>query len=246
MTFTRWLASIPVIVALATIYGLCQLGFWQLNRAEEKQALIERHAHRSQQPAADLTTLLARVPDIADYPLQIEGEFRNEQNLLLDNRILNGKPGFNVITAFNSDNMIILVDRGWLPATGSRDKLPAIPRANNTKLSGTAYIPNPNIFTLKEEFYAKPQWPLLVQKIELAKIAPLFDKPLAPFLLRATPDETSALKRDVPVQMLDPERNYGYAFQWFAMASAVFFITLLLLLKQLKHHFQKPTKLLEQ
>lgn len=246
MTFSRWLASIPVIVALATIYGLCQLGFWQLNRAEEKKALVERHEHRSQQPASDLSTLLARAPDIADYPLQIEGEYLNEQNLLLDNRIMNGKPGFNVITAFASEHMIILVDRGWLPSTGSRDKLPTIPNANNTKLSGTAYIPNPNIFTLKEEFYATPQWPLLVQKIELAKIAPLFDKPLAPFLLRATVDETSPLLRDVPAQMLDPERNYGYAFQWFAMASAVFFITVLLLLKQMKHHFQKPTKLLEQ
>lgn len=236
MIVTRWLAFIPVIVALATLYGLCQLGFWQLDRAAQKQALIERHQQRSLQPPTDLSSLLSRNSDVNDFPLKITGHFHNEQSVLLDNRILNGKAGFNVLTPFETDDHLVLVDRGWLPATGDRSHLPTIPQASDTIIAGTAYVPNPDIFTLKDDNYTTTYWPLLVQKVELEKLAPLFDKPLAPLVLRLTSETTSPLQRDVPLQTLDPERNYGYAFQWFSMALAVFFIALHFLLKKFRQN----------
>lgn len=226
--------------------GLCELGFWQLNRAAQKETLIERYAQRSQQPVTDLATLLTQGNDVADLPLALQGSFLNQRNFLLDNRVINGQPGYFVITAFETQQGIVLIDRGWIPANGNRQQLPKIPAADSATITGIVYVPGTDAFTLKDDDFSHQQWPMLIQKIALEKMASLFDRPVAPFLLRLNKDTASSLVHVVPTQSITPERNYAYAFQWFAMAFAVLLLLLNGIYKKIKANASASIHLLEE
>lgn len=235
MIFTRCKKWLPGIVALLLMLGLCRLGFWQLDRAAQKQHMIDRFERRSEQSPLNLHEILTLGKDITDYPLVLTGRFLNEHHFLLDNRILNARAGYNVLTPFLVDGMIVLVDRGWLPANQERIHLPPIPPGTRRHITGTVYVPNERTFTLLDDDYTQPSFPMLIQKIDLEESASLFNAPLLPFLLRQDAREASPLLRDIPVSHLDPGKNVGYAFQWFAMAIAVLVLAIIVGYRHLKN-----------
>lgn len=199
---------------------------WQLNRAAQKQHMIERFKARSDLAPLSLQAIKMRGDDVADYPLVLEGNFMNEKNFLLDNRIMNGHAGYSVITPFFLDNEIVLVDRGWLPADQNRKHLPSIPADGRQRITGFIYLPPKNAFTLRDDDYTHVIFPMLIQKLDLPKSQQLLAARVLPFVLRQTDPLPTPLKRDMPVAQMDPAKHYGYAFQWFAMAIAVVLITI--------------------
>ena len=53
--------------------------------------------------------------------VSVAGQFDPAHEILLDNRVLNGKPGYQVVTPLKMDGteLYVLVDRGWV-ARGCR------------------------------------------------------------------------------------------------------------------------------
>lgn len=218
---------VPTLVTFLLLCLLINLGFWQLRRADYKEVLVQRLEDRSHTQENTLDTLKSFGNDVADYPLDLQGHYLNQFNFLLDNRVHNGIAGFDVLTPFVTENSIILVNRGWLPQGRSRTEFPDIPaEIGERKLEGLIHVPNPATFVLKEDDYAHVTWPFLIQKIDLAKIAPLFDQPVASFVLRLKPDSASSFLRDWQSNFMGPEKHYGYAVQWFSLAAALFIIYL--------------------
>lgn len=227
---SRWLLN---IIAVAMTYFLCTLGFWQLDRAHQKEQLLSRHAARSNMTPLDLQSLLQRQTDVADFPLTMRGTYLNEYSFLLDNRIHEGQSGYNVITPFVSEKNVVLVDRGWLPQLHSRRDLPSIPVESSEQIVvGNVYEPTTKAFLLKNDDYSRPQWPMLIQKIDIEKMVGLLSGQVAPFILRLAADNASPFVRDPVIHTLSPDKNYAYAFQWFAMAIAVVALTLTLNLRR--------------
>lgn len=226
---SRWafIALAALVIAL-----FCRLGFWQLDRAHQKEQLLARQMERSQLPVMDLESLIHHTTDFADYPLSMRGRYLNEKSFLLDNRIYQGQVGFNVITPFISEGVAVLVDRGWMPQQHATRALPEIPpRHGLLRVFGTVYEPS-QVFLLRNDDYSNPQWPMLLQKIDIEKIAGLLESPVAPFILRLAADSKGAFTRDLPLANVSPDKNYGYAFQWFSFAVAVFCLTLILNFKR--------------
>lgn len=218
---------IPTLATLALLVLLFRLGQWQLDRAHYKEMVLERIASRSQVETADLDSLLRLEGDVTDYPVQVRGHYLNEFNLLLDNRVHDAEPGYEVLTPFLTENRVLLVNRGWIAQGASRAQFPAIPaEAEEQTLQGTAHVPNPAFFVLKEDNYSAVSWPFLIQKIDLEKTAPLFDYPMVPFVLRLNPDPTSGFVREWHSDFMGPEKHYGYAVQWFSLFAALLVIYL--------------------
>src|SRR3990167_3133537 len=95
---------IPTVATLLMLGLLFRLGLWQLDRAHIKEALLERMAARSQVETTDLDSLLQLGDDIADYSVRVQGHYLNEFNFLLDNRVHDGVPGYEVLTAFQTQH----------------------------------------------------------------------------------------------------------------------------------------------
>ena len=76
-------------------------------------------------PAIDWPSLPADAPRF--QRVMLRGYYDSEHQFLLDNISHEGKPGYQVLTVLRlADGSGLLVNRGWLPFAGYRDRLPDI------------------------------------------------------------------------------------------------------------------------
>ena len=108
---------IPTIVTLLILPVLLRLGFWQLERAEEKRELIVLFKQQN-----ELGPLLIKDTIKLDEKLnyrtaQVEGNYNPAKQIFVDNKIYQGKTGVHVITPFKlkDSEYSILINRGWAP-----------------------------------------------------------------------------------------------------------------------------------
>jgi surfeit locus 1 family protein len=208
----------PLIVAMAAVAILVGLGVWQLDRAVQKKRLLSEFTAHSRELSIRVTAQ-PLDPDRAYFPAHARGEFDSAGQFLLDNRTHKGQPGFHVLTPFriNDSNVHILVDRGWIPLTGTRETLPQPQTPDGMReIRGQLAVPTPG-FTLERE--APPFDAPLRQNLDLAGLANLAPYPLQPYVLRLGPDEFGGFVREWPAPAsLSVSRHQAYAIQWFVMA----------------------------
>lgn len=208
-----WLLTLVAVMGTTL---LCALGFWQISRGHEKQALLDQWQSGLQSSPLS-NDLLKQDPLPNRYsPVKLTGTFINEQTFLLDNKINNGRVGYHVITPFLiSPTQILLVDRGWIPLVGNRDNIPQIPPIlGQVTIEGYldfAYR-NPLIKHMIEN--DESQWPLRIQHVDLDALQGFFKETLFPMLVKFREHKLKVES----VNGFTPERHYAYAFQWFSLA----------------------------
>ena len=117
------------------------LGFWQLDRADEKQRILNRYNANQQASPAGVEALHSRT-NLQYRSAWLEGELDAKRRIILDNRVANGKPGYEILEALNVAGMgqMILVNRGWVPASLDRNILPQIEAVEGqVKFRGVLY-----------------------------------------------------------------------------------------------------------
>ncbi|GAB5452955.1 MAG: hypothetical protein Hals2KO_32830 [Halioglobus sp.] len=202
---------------------LASLGFWQLSRAEEKQAITREFEGKQSRPPAllgELDLLDARA--LAYQPVQMSGRFMDEY-FLLDNRMVQGRYGNDVIGVFEdtASGVLVLVNRGWIVADAARRSLPEAPAVEGeVRLTGQVYVAPGKPYLLQDEALSEG-WPKRIQAVQLGKIAAALgvgEAALFPYPVRIASGAPGALYVDWPVVNVSPAKHYGYAVQWFAMA----------------------------
>ena len=105
--------------------GLVSLGFWQLDRAEEKTGLIARLEERRESPAITLQSV-SRLPvnDLADRQVTMDAVFTPGQYVLLDNRLRAGRFGYEVVALAAVGELTVALNLGWIEGDPSRLRLP--------------------------------------------------------------------------------------------------------------------------
>ncbi len=204
---------------------LLALGFWQLDRARQKEALAAAFAAYARLPAVPVSTLdpaaaarYRRVTAMGRYDL--------DHQILLDNQVQDGRPGYHVLTPLRLPDVpwAILVNRGWVPAGESRDRLPEIVLADaDVVISGRLGQPaNPGLRLGQ----ASGGWPRLVQHVDYAALAADLGYPLAPAVILLDPGAAGGPVREWQVHAagFGPQRHRGYAVQWFALAATLLVI----------------------
>ncbi len=203
---------------------LLTLGSWQLDREAEKIQLQALHERRTASAPAAVEELDWNGGDIAYQPVTLTGEFDNERYLLLDNRIQDGRVGYEVMMPFTtSSGQSLIINRGWVAQGATREQLPLItPVPGTVTISGSVYVPFSEPFLLSEAQEAQTDdWPRVVQKIDVTAWSALLQTSLLPHTVRISSESPGALTAHWPTVNMEPEKHRGYAVQWFSMAAAL-------------------------
>ncbi|RAS30853.1 SURF1 family protein [Paraburkholderia bryophila] len=212
---------IPALLILLVIVVTVRLGFWQRDRAHQKEAL---EAHISQFENASAQTLGSTplaLKDIEFHRVKARGSFVADKVVYLDNRPYNDQPGFYVVMPFKlAGGGYVLVNRGWLPRNMSNRETiaPYSTPQGEIQIEGIARADATRAFELGQGGSAEHQ--LIRQNLDTAAYAAETGLPLQPFVIQQLSDDGDKLVRDWPAPDNGVERNYGYMFQWWGMAAA--------------------------
>ncbi len=215
----NWRVTVFSILCLAGFLGL---GNWQLEREVEKRELLAQKAHRASLQPLQAANLL-KEGDLGGLPVRLVGEY-HEPVLLLDNKVLKGKVGFEAHQLFRDDTgFVFLVNRGFVPMGRTRQDLPEFPKVHHehADIRGRIYQPGNQIMLLNDQGPLTTEFPIIVQQIDVEKMNAAVDKRIYPFVIRLEADQFGALPRHWPGTVMSPEKHRGYAMQWFLMALAV-------------------------
>ena len=186
---------------------------------------------RQNQPPIPLNkeTIQMPIEDIIWHRVSMSGEFLNDKNIILDNQIVEEKAGFLIYTPFKilDSNKIILVNRGWYSLSNSRKDIPNIPpiKEIQTIEGEISQMPSSGISLGKVITEKLDESSFRLQKMDYEVLSSLISKDLMRYVVKLKNpifDKTYVLDSGMPVP--DSDKNYGYAFQWFAMAFTLFII----------------------
>lgn len=213
------------IAALAAALVTARLGWWQLSRAAEKTALnaaIEKQADRpALQRADELPADEAAARTLHHRSVALRGRWSPVHTVYLDNRQMNGKPGFFVVTPLVlADGRAVLVQRGWQARDFiDRARVAAVPTPDGeVTVSGRLAPPPARLF----EFDGGASGPIR-QNLDLASFAAETGLKLLPLsiLQRDPVQPADALLREWPSPLVGVDRHHGYAFQWFGLSALI-------------------------
>jgi surfeit locus 1 family protein len=225
----------PTLVTLIFLVFLTSLGFWQLDRARQKQEILDKYQADHGGTAISIDTSSLSVQGL-DYQLaEAKGVFNTEQQFLLDNRTHKGAVGYHVITPLLiADETAILVDRGWVPLGVSREQLPDVSvDVSKRTIKGKLKPVQEKVFMLGEE-QPRKGWPYRVHHVNIKRFSEELGYSLSPYLLLLNPDDPSGYVRDWKPFKFGPERNVGYAVTWFSLAVTLLLIYLVVNSRKVK------------
>ena len=227
----------PTIVTLLLLPMMIGLGFWQLQRAEWKQEMVDTHAERERLSPVSLQSLDNYRDAEAYRPVFVRGYYDMEHQLLLDNRTYEGYAGYHVLTPLHLDesDKTVLVNRGWVPLGNNRAILPELPGTTGEVLvDATIKLPPEKLFRLGAMDEVNEGWPEVVQQIEMNELEERLGYPLEPLILLLDKDDEFGFIRDwKPVYGVTPDKHRAYAVQWFTLATVLLMIYIGVNLKRL-------------
>jgi surfeit locus 1 family protein len=218
----RWLVLLAAVAAVALT---TRLGLWQLDRAAQKERLQAIADERRALPAltngqlaVDAVTAQAQH----QQAVHLTGRWFGAATVFLDNRAMNGRAGFLVVTPLVlSDGSGVLVQRGWVARDAADPRrLPPLQTPEGVgAVVGRVAPPPSRLF----EFEHAASGPIR-QNLDIEAFARELRLPLRPLsVLQITESGVAAdgLLREWPQPAADVHKHYGYAFQWFALAALI-------------------------
>lgn len=214
---------IMTLLTTAIAYTMYSLGVWQLSRGNYRDNLQQKIVARQELPALTFNELPYGSDERLYLPVRFRGRYDSSRLIYLDNRIVNGVVGYDVYTPFELANGVnVLVNRGFTAQGRTRQQLPLVDTpTGEVEIHGILEKQPPRGVMLGENLHKETSWPLLLQYIELAEIENKTGTDMMEMVVRLNRNEAGGLIYNQPVMNLDSSKNYGYAFQWFAMMTAV-------------------------
>lgn len=202
--------------------ALVKLGFWQSNRALEKEQRLARIEQLKLQKPLSLrqVNLLTEKENINDMPILVEGVFDKQTVFLLDNQVNKGRLGYRVYQVLAVEGSTVLVSLGWVKGSINRQKLPNIaPLSGKHLIRGHVRLVEIGM-QLQKQAFSEIKWPLRIQQVELDKLSILIDRQLLPFVIYLDRNEEIGFEKNWQPIVMPPEKHRAYAFQWFSLAIA--------------------------
>ena len=232
----RQLTFLNFRLLLFTVFFLVvfvRLGFWQLERAEEKEA--QRIAQAVSEDAQPMTLSQAQRERsrLSGQLIEDRGRFLEETVFLRDNVIFQGTVGFEVMRLFRSEaGDIALVNFGFVPGGSDRSVLPSVPALTGVNaLSGRVYFSE---WASDAGIELYTGWPRITPTQSPLANGNLAGLSLLPFIVRLDVSHPDALPRFWPLTVTSAEKHRGYAVQWFLMAVALLTLFIVFTWRQYK------------
>lgn len=225
----RWWST-TLLGALGVCVGVA-LGCWQLDRAAQKmrwQTALQTQASAAPLQAAEVRDQLALHSTMPvqwlHRPITLQGQWLPAHTVYLDNRQMQGRPGFFVFTPLQLDGgAVVLVQRGWI-ARNFQDRLalqPITTPAGRVAVSGQLAGTPARLYALGEGDMPDPAAPHIRQNLDLSAYAQALGLPLWPATVVQTGAASDGMLRAWPQPGSSIATHHGYAFQWFAIAAVL-------------------------
>ena len=226
---------IPASLIVATIVLLISLGFWQLDRANEKRAIEDQIANANSFDV-ELVTSVEFLKDREYYHVRLQGSYVGDKQFVYDNQIVDQVSGYYVLTplVLKGDSKAVLINRGFIPWNGRRDKLADIDISE--KLTEVkVQISKPVKRMELEASEIAGEFPVLIQALDLDDMSTIAALDFINVVGLLSPESENGFVRQWEPYTGSIERHIGYAIQWFLMALVLAFIGIRLALKQRKN-----------
>jgi len=240
-----WMLTVAALLAVGVTLSL---GRWQLSRAAEKEQYQASVEARGQELTLTAQALLDSEKDDAMIHRHIElrGQWLADKTVFLDNRQMNAKPGFYVLTPLQLEGRtdVVLVQRGWVARNFmDRAVLPPIQSPSGVvTVAGRIAPPPAKLYELGNN-EVKPlvnsQGGAIRQNLDWAQFKAETKLKLLPLSIQQQGAPSEGLLREWPQPASGIDKHYGYAFQWFALSAL---ITLLYVWFQLVKRFITPKR----
>jgi len=209
-----------LLVAMATFL----LGRWQLQRASLKEALIAQATIAGRKSAIENQALISvRTEELLHRRAHLTGRWKGSATIYLDNRQMNGKPGFFVLTPLVLEGSAdaVVVQRGWVPR-------------NFVDRTDVVQVQTPSgLVTVDGNVVALPSKLLDLGDSQFQQIRQNLDMPsyrretglnFLDLSVQQTGSVQDGLVRDWLVASSGSAVHYGYAFQWFGLCALTLFL----------------------
>lgn len=225
----QWQPNKKILLLSLFLFPLLMaLGFWQLDRADEKQRIVNQY-NANQQATPASTAELKADSNLQYRSAWLTGELDSSRRIILDNRVKNGRPGYEILEPFRVEGLVgkVLVNRGWVPASLDRNLLPDIvPVVGRVNLRGVLYQTLGG-YRLDDGIDQVAQWPARVGWISAARADELYGEGFFPYQLRLDQDSIGALETGWVTVSVQPSKHTAYGVQWFAMAIVLLIMTVI-------------------
>ncbi len=222
----RWILAIVIGVVLTT--GFVRLGFWQLDRLDERRERNATIAARMSEPARPLEGILGHYGEDVDEMLyrtaRVEGVYRVDDEFFSIGRIVSDESGTLVATPLDlADGSVLIIVRGLVPPgtagppaqgyeppLGTVSLVGRIDDGEEPLLIGEPDPPDGHLGALS--------------RIDLAYIDRWVDGDVLPITLileEQSPTDRAEGPIRVPPEELTEGSHLGYAIQWFSFAIIV-------------------------
>ncbi|MET0460469.1 MAG: SURF1 family protein [Ilumatobacteraceae bacterium] len=210
---------------LLVIFGIVlmiNLGFWQLRRLDEKQALNAQIASRIDLPPEPLDSVLVPGADPDDLewrPVEASGRYLPDEELHVVNRSQGGIAGDMVVTPLElDDGRVLLVERGFVPlgidpAAAPTGDVDIVGRLRSSQVRRRGQLSDTSSGELTE-----------AQRLDIPRLTPQLPGTPVPMYVELTasrPAEQVPYPQPVAVPEQSEGPHLGYAVQWFIFSIAV-------------------------
>ena len=205
---------------LAGVVLTIALGFWQLGRADAKQALQNRIDDFARQPPLAIGASALNLEDVLLRRVEARGRFDPRHAIYIDNRVYRHQPGYYVFMPLRiaGSDKFVLVNRGWIAAGAERSRAPLVKTPEGeVVVRGTATPPSERFLELSSQVADGNIWQNMV--LERYRQATHLD--VQPIIVQQTETLDDGLIRDWPPVDLKRNTHLAYAVQWFALAAAI-------------------------
>ncbi|CDT83391.1 putative SURF1 superfamily protein [Vibrio diabolicus] len=229
-----WVATGLTVVVFSL---LVKLGFWQLERGQEKQALEQAILARADSAYQALGEVLEendwREGSILGKKVEANVVPQAFPVILLDNQTHQGNVGylaFQIVSMSDESGTYALLELGFVEGIADRSVLPTVTTLEvSTFISGRLYRKSAN--PLSSELMPEVGDAIRVQNMNIAQLNQLLNIELMPTVLQ--PDNLKNWPYDFPWNPLplNSAKHFGYSIQWFSMAGVFLLLTLIVFVR---------------
>jgi surfeit locus 1 family protein len=227
-----WILS-HVFVLTCVVIFVC-LGFWQLNRLQDRKDRNAEVAAAAALPPEMIGDLLpngadsteAEVDAVVYRSVQLTGVYALDEQILVQNRSNGGAPGYWVLTPLvQSDGTAVVVNRGWIPFSYTEEGpwTDFDPPAGEVSLLGMVRAPQVRSTSGLVTGPTDSSEGVLrsLARVDVPRLQQQVDEKLLPIYLDLQvqePAQAGALPEPVPEPELGEGPHLSYAGQWFIFA----------------------------
>ena len=152
-----WWKTLLVLLAMGV---MTSLGFWQLDRLDQRRAYNQQRQAALTAPPIDLSVAPLPQDEMRDRQATAQGEFDYARQVAIRNQSYAGQPGYHLVTPLliAGSDKAVLVNRGWIPV-GEADPATGAGSTNNIPARSTESF-NPPAAGLTEPYRRFRRTPL--------------------------------------------------------------------------------------